>query len=234
MKRILTISLFILISSKANVIEFHKEIPFDNNNNEFEFTYDKTDNFFIKITANDSCQLNLNADEDHYSIGTSGGNSGFIIHQVFSDFYKIKIESKTNVKGTFWIHPFLTEIKIDLNSTVDWNYYTHSSAENQPKLIFAIDNAEKNATFIFKYNKGIYEDNPNPFEVYHGTDYKDQVITYNFKKGESYKIYVYHYEKNKILYFPSFSIFDKTKEKKSNSFNLMLNLWNICLLLFML
>ena len=234
MKRILTISLLILISSKTNVIEFHKEISFDNNNTEFEFTYDKTDNLFIKLTANDSCQFNLDYRDGGYGIGIFNGQHGFITHQIFSDFYKIKIKSETNVKGTFWIHPFLSEIKIDLNSTVDWNYTIHSFAKNQAKLIFDIDNAEKNATFIFKYDKGYDKDNPNPFEVYHGTDYKDQVITYKFKKGESYKIYVYHYEKYNRLDFPSFSFFDKTKEKKSNSFNLMLNLWNICLLLFML
>ena len=235
MKRILTISLLILISSKTNDIEFAKDIPFDNNNNEFEFTYNNTDNFFIRIISNERCRFNLAIDNyPSYGIDVISGETSYITNQDFGHSYKITIESEKNVKGTFWINPSLIEVKINLNSTVEWNSLT-LPRENKPKLIYAIDNAEKDATFIFKYFKEGYEDMPNPFEVYHGTDCKDQITTYDFKKGESYKIHVNHMEYNKRLYFPRFSFFDKTKEKKSNSFNLMLNLWNIyLLLLFML
>ena len=232
MKRILTISLLILISSKTNDIEFAKDIPFDNNNTEFEFTYDKTDNLFIKMISNDSCKFNLDGGKHSYGIYLSSGETGYITEQDFANSYKITIESEKNVKGTFWINPSLIEVKIDLNSKVEWNHYTHA-AKNQPKLTYAIDKAEKDATFIFKYNVDGRKDVPNPFEVCHGTDCKDQITTYDFKKGESYKIYVKHIQMDNIWHFPRFSFLDKTKD--SNSFNLMLNLWSICLLLlFML
>ena len=236
MKRILLISLLILISSKINVIEFGKDIPLVNDT-EFEFTYDKKDNLFFKITANDSFRFELYTRKDTYIFNGNKETIYYITEQIFLNFNKIKIQTGKNVKGTFWINPSLVEIKIDLNSTVEWDYFIFP-LENKPKLTYVIDNAEKNATFIFKYDKKWHEDLPNPFEVCHGTDCRDQITTYKFKKGESYKIYVYTIEKNNKFYFPRFSFFDKTKEKekekKSNSFNLMLNLWSIILLLFML
>ena len=68
MKAFIIISLFILISSKDNAIEFAKEIPFDNNNVKFEFTYDKNDNIFIKVTTNDSCKMNFETIIHSYGI----------------------------------------------------------------------------------------------------------------------------------------------------------------------
>ena len=91
MKRILTISLLILISSKTNVIEFGKDIPFDNNNTEFEFTYDKKDNLFIKIISNESCDFNLYIDNyPFYGLSVINGETGYITRQDFGHSYKIK------------------------------------------------------------------------------------------------------------------------------------------------
>ena len=50
MQKIILLSLFILTCSKLNTIEFDKEIPFDRNNNVFEFTTKGDGALFLSIT----------------------------------------------------------------------------------------------------------------------------------------------------------------------------------------
>jgi hypothetical protein len=237
MKAFLIISLFILISSKDNAIEFAKEIPFDNNNAKFEFTYDKNDNIFIKVTTNDRCKMNFDAIIHSYATDISKpGTSVITQKELVSSSYKIEFEpdkyGPKTFNGTFWINPSLLEVKIDINSKVEWNYFTFTARDERPKLTYSLDNAEKDVTFIFKYSYDNKKDITSPFEVCHGNDCKDQITTYDFKKGESYKIYAKHIQVDNIWVFPSFSFLDKAKD--SNSFNLAFNLWLICLLLFIL
>ena len=167
----------------------------------------------------------------------------FIMENVSGVNYEIEIESEANPNGSFWINPSLVDIKIDLNSTVEWKSDYDKVEGHELNLTYVIDNAEKNATFIFKYhnllNRGGQNLNiPNPFVVCHGNDCKDNIVTYDFKEGESYQIYVkyrkIHYDIQDFYFFPSFSFYDKTKEKESNSFYIAFNLWTICLLLFLL
>ena len=105
------------------------------------------------------------------------------------------------------------------------------------KLTYAIENAERDVTFIFKYSYNNVDKNylENPFEICNGNDCQDKITTYDFKKGESYKIYVKHISVfngfGSYTAFPCFSFYDKTKEKESSSYNIVFNIWTICLLL---
>ena len=232
MKRILIISLFILVSSKSKAIEFAKEIPFDNNNKEFEFTYDKRDCLFIKITTNNNCYFYLYAGTYTYPKDIKEPGRSYIIDKLATNFYKIKFgPDQITFNGTFWINPSSLEIKIDINSIVEWNYKTDPSIYERPKLTYSLDNAEKDVTFIFKYSYENNKDIPSPFEVCHGNDCKDQIIAYVFQKGESYKIYVKFVRVGNTWVFPCFSFLDRLKD--SNSF-LVFNFWLICLLLFII
>ena len=157
MKAFLIISLFILISSKDNAIEFAKEIPFDNNNAKFEFTYDKNDNIFIKVTTNDRCKMNFDAIIHSYATDISKPGTSIITQkELVSSSYKIEFEpdkyGPKTFNGTFWINPSLLEVKIDINSKVEWNYFTFTAKDELPKLTYSLDNAEKDVTFIFKYS----------------------------------------------------------------------------------
>ena len=91
---------------------------------------------------------------------------------------------------------------------------------------------------------------PNPFRVCHGQDCKDNVVTYDIEKGQSYKIYIKVVpEKGELFdmyYFPTFKFIGNgipspEPEPKpsptttpSNSFNLRSNLWALLLLLLFL
>lgn len=240
MKSIVLISLLVLISSKDNTIDFAKEIPFDKNNSKFEFTYDKNDSFFIQVTCNDTTNFRLKTNGGNFGFMANPPGNSLVSYKILSDSYTINIESESNSKGTFWINPSLLDVKIDLNSKIEWKYYTSSNNENA-KLTYAIENAEKDVTFIFKYSYPNVDEKDtlsNPFEVCHKDECKEDISTYDFKKGESYKINVKHIKISSVSSnytgFPCFSFYDKSKDKKSNSINLVYNIWTICLLLFIL
>ena len=62
------------------------------------------------------------------------------------------------------MHLSTDEIKVDLNETYEWKYDFDGILFNNYPMIFSIDNAERDVTFIFKYKKK----EKNPFEVCHG------------------------------------------------------------------
>ena len=115
--------------------------------------------------------------------------NGYVNQKYLSDHYELEIKSEKNVKGIFWINPSLLDVKINLNRTVEWNYFTMSN-NLKAKLTYAIENAERDVTFIFKYSYNNVDKNnlENPFEICNGNDCQDKITTYDFKKGESYKI----------------------------------------------
>ena len=62
MQKIILLSLFFLTCSKLNTIEFDKEIPFDRNNNVFEFPTQSDGSLFLSITFPASGILSLQFD----------------------------------------------------------------------------------------------------------------------------------------------------------------------------
>ena len=130
---------------------------------------------------------------------------------------------------------------MDLNKKYEWKpENTGISIYPAKMLTYVINNAEKDITFEFKYNKNmdLYPDVevPNPFEVCHGDDCKENIETYDFKKGESYKIYAkvkeVRVESINRSVFPSYSFYGKKEEGPvGHSFNLRLNIWFIYFLL---
>ena len=104
----------------------------------------------------------------------------------------------------------------------------------ESNLIYSIENADKNVTLKFNYNKKFQTDLPNPFEVCHVEDCLSNIETYDIEPGESYKIYVKvakRKEKTMTYYYlPSFKFGDLNGDW-SFSFNLKANLWIISLVL---
>ena len=147
--------------------------------------------------------------------------------------YNITCFSDSNEKGTIWINPSWNELKVDLNKQYIWKIQYIGIFEHETNLTYAINNAEKNVTFKFTYNKDS-RNLPNPFRVCHGEDCKDNVETYAFEQGQSYKIIVKVVKikegSSDIHYFPAFK-FGDIKGDWSYSFNLSSNLWMISLLL---
>lgn len=248
MQKIILISLLILVASINRVIEFGKEIPFDKNNNEFEFTSEENGAVFIYIIfgASNILKLNLKNNDGTESLYSSVNNPGVSIIRSISNGYTYTINLEysnpnSEEKGIIWLNPSSNEIKVDLNKIYEWKFDCASIIGIESSLVYTIDNAEKSATFVFKYNNMKLEDGStaqNPFEVCHGEECKEDITTYDFEKGESYKIYAKVYKKKinviDTYILPSFSFYDKANEKENYSFNLRLNLWIISLLLFII
>jgi hypothetical protein len=257
MQKIIIVLLFILTSSKKNIIEFNKEIPFDINNNEFEFTPMEYGSLFISITFNYSyvLELNITAEYSHILKTVTQPGLGTIVNLNAEDTYIIRLEynDPTSIqKGTIWVNPSFNEIQVDLNKVYKWKYTSENTYLLHTKLTYSIDNAQKKVTFIFKYNNQteLYADIieiPNPFEVCHGEECKGNITTYDFEPGESYKIYVnankVQIERSDYYILPSFKFHDINKKDDEesdtdsdfdDSFSLRLNFWFISLILLIL
>lgn len=112
------------------------------------------------------------------------------------------------------MHLSTDEIKVDLNEKYEWKYDYNDILTKEYKIIYSIDNAEKDVTFTFKYKETIEGKKvQNPFEVCHGEECQKGVTTYDFEKGESYKIYAT--AANNVL--PSYSFHDKNKKDDDES-----------------
>ena len=114
--------------------------------------------------------------------------------------------------------------------------------KNPPQLTYVISNAEKDVTLNFQYTEKDEELRdeviPNPFKVCQESICLTNITTYDFKKGESYKIHVAFQELEHYQALPAFSFADKDYKEPSgntdNAVNLSINLWIISLLLFLL
>ena len=238
MKKLIIISLFILISSKLNDIEYGKELPFENGKN-FIFTNEQTGFVFINMLYDGPNKVNYKIEQSD-----EGSGKGFfskpgtvLINKVTKGtIYNVTCFSDSNEKGTIWINPSWNELKVDLNKQYIWKVEYSSTFGHETNLTYAINNAEKKVTFKFTYNKGS-KNLPNPFRVCHGGDCKDNVETYDFEQGQSYKIIVkiviIKDGESDVYYFPTFK-FGDIKGDWSYSFNLSSNLWIISLLLLLI
>ena len=268
MQKIILLSLFILTCSKLNTIEFDKEISFDRNNNVFEFITQGDGALFVSITFPVSNLLRGNFTgcgfSTYYSVNKPGKGDIFPFESGKTCKLELLYKDQTsNEKGTIWMHPSTDEIKVDLNETYEWKYDVTEFVFQNYQIVYSIDNAERDVTFVFIYKDTISgETVKNPFKVCHGEECQEDITTYDFKKGESYKIYATVYDS--IL--PSFSFHDidkkdddetdstdqtdsdgtdhsdsdstdhtdsDTTDGKNYSFCLSLNLWAISILLLL-
>ena len=219
MQKIILLSLFILTFSKLNAVEFDKEIPFDRNNNVFEFTTKGDGALFLSITFPVSNLLRANFTgcgfSSDYSINKPGQGNIFSFESGKTCKLELIYKDQTsNVKGTIWMHPSTDEIKVDLNETYEWKYDVTLFVFQNYQIIYSIDNAERDVTFIFNFKDTIPGKTvKNPFKVCHGEECQEDITTYDFKKGESYKIYATVY--NSIL--PAFSFHDIDKKDDDES-----------------
>ena len=114
------------------------------------------------------------------------------------------------------MHPSTDEIKVDLNETYEWKYDVTKFVFQNYQIVYSIDNAERDVTFIFNFKDTIPGKTvKNPFKVCHGEECQEDITTYDFKKGESYKIYATVY--NSILPAFSFHDIDKKDDDETDS-----------------
>ena len=252
MQKLVLLSLLLLVASKNTIIEFEKDTPFDKDNTEFEFICQNNGVLFFYISCDYSNNIMFYLSEgESQKISSTISKPGFgsMIKIENGKTYKMKFEYRNpnNDKGTIWINPSYNEINVDLNEIYKGKFDLHFPSKDdfrQYKLTYVINKADKDVIFKFNYNKKMNIDShqvqvENPFQICHGEECLDNISTYEFEKGESYKIYL---NINKIsifpldhYYLPLFSFYDKDKDGTNNSpLNLKLNLWIISLILLIL
>ena len=243
MNKLILISLLIFVASKNFAIEYGQEVSFDKNNNIFQFYSGNSDAVFIYVLFESSDKL-------HFKMSNGAGSSltadikspgdKFISSLRKGYTYTIELDyynPNSDAKGLIWVNPSNNEIKVNLTKKYEWKFDYAEISGAETKLIYAIDNSEKNVTFNFKFNSKMKLDDgstvQNPFEVCHGTDCKSSLSTYDFEEGESYKIYVkVILDKSGFLkqyVLPSFYFCDKAND--NFGFSLRINILTIFLLL---
>jgi len=188
MQKIILLSLFILTCSKLNTIEFDKEISFDRNNNVFEFTTQGDGALFVSITFPVSNLLRGNFTgcgfSTYYSVNKLGNGDIFPFESGKTCKLELLYKDQTsNEKGTIWMHPSTDEIKVDLNETYEWKYDVTEFVFQNYQIVYSIDNAERDVTFIFNFKdtiSGKTVKNPfKAFKVCHGEECPEDINTYH-------------------------------------------------------
>ena len=200
MLKLFLISLLFLVNSKDNNIEFGKEITFDKDNNKFEFTaeHNGTLFFYVYFNSDEVLKFDIHGGSTGISCTISEPGRGEMINLDIGNTYKINIDylnPNSTEKGKIWINPSYNPIKVDLDKVYGGKFVIYNTYEIESQLTYIIENAQKDAHFKFKYQEktnaipGTLE-SPNPFEVCHGEECKENITSYDFKKGESYEIHV--------------------------------------------
>ena len=219
-----------------------KEIPlvkaginttFDYNYNEFNFDY--------KGPGNDMILMYINIEEGNFDLklncilnafdGTFHKGDYILTKQIFYGHSLCYIrfnssEGNKEAKGSFVIYNYNKELSIKLkNKYGNADLSTYHVAEPgyldiSDQLNFSVPNLERNATVIFKYNtkNQMYDEYTikNPFKICHYHNCQENISSYDFKKGESYKIIVKmtrikdeHYESGEVILIPGFTFYDQ-------------------------
>lgn len=240
MQKLIFLSLLFLITSKLNTIEYAKEIQFDMENNQFEFTAEQDGGIFIYAVfgKSDIVKLIFQAKGGDAEIDVTAPGSSRILGISQGETYKILLNytQESDEKGFIWVNPSYNEIKVDLTKKYEWKFDYADLMGAESKLVYSIDNADKKVTYKFKYNEKVADKTiPNPFEVCHGTDCKTDIKTYDFEKGQSYKINAKVQKVGESEYpdyvLPAFSF---EPDSSSNSFFVRINLMAFALLLLIL
>lgn len=218
--------IFSLISSKETTsIKLGVQTEFDSNsNNLFKYEYKGPGKDLIVIYLYFEGGA-YTYDIDCLSEGTSRSGSGYediFMHAQIgkSGTCSLKFEEG---KGYLIIYTLNTELGIKLKNkygNVNLPVYTDNDGLiDISQFTFSVPNLEKDATVKFQFNEKALTNwdiftMENPFKVCHGNDCKENLDTYDFKKGESYKIMVKAVKKtdrhdNSLYVIPGWTFYDE-------------------------
>ena len=144
MKKIILISLILLITSKNTMIEFGKDTLFDKDNTEFEFTFENSGILLIYVTSESSNNIKFYLFEEERQIIINpivkpGFGSMIRVNNTYS--YRIKFEytnPNSNDKGIIWINPLYNKIKVNLNETYIGKFDLQNINTGEDKLIYTV------------------------------------------------------------------------------------------------
>lgn len=234
MLKTLIIFLLIVISSQREKLELGVETKFQEDKYVFYFTVSQPDFIFFQVKFDGQIRINFEfqGETTYTTYSKENGISGYFkVSGVGS--HVVYLYQDSAGTGTIWVNPSKNILKLDLNKRIEWKFDTVIRKPydfSASKLTFSIEKAEKNVQFIFKYknkvtDNGIDINVPNIFQVCKEQDCQGNITTYDFKQGESYKIYANVYNLEDAYILPAFHFCDKA----NNAFGLKFNFWIIIL-----
>ena len=179
--------------------------------------------------------------------GSRSGSSG-AFRLVFDTYTSCTCSFKFTGTGNFVIYSYLKPTKIDLKDTYGFAGVKPEEVKNLiqplPQLTFLVDEVQNSTLIYFEYNKEkvkiakIYYEIENPFIICNRENCQEDITTFNFVEGNSYKIYVKIQtitsadgEKHYII--PGFS-FGKTPEPDNNKGTYINNQFDFMVLILLL
>ena len=237
---IFVVLLSLIMSLDIPTIEFGKETTFTPVNNKFQFVnngsgedyllaYVETDSHGLEYIEEVKALKGHNTNTLSHTVNEPGDGILFYllekgsVHSITLD-YK---EATVKKGGKLWINPLLNELNVDLNRKYSFNIplanYGYPDKEFSP-LTFIITKSAKTVEFKFEYKEKferLWETFTvkNPFKICHIGDDLDcieDISSYKFIKGESYKIYIkIQTIEGKRIYkvIPTFSFGDKNESQ---------------------
>lgn len=252
LKAILLIPLLSFALSKDTQLEYGVKTKFSPSNNNFKFSYNgEEDELLVYIEYNGLDLEYQHKENSNFRLSrtiNTPGEAFFVTADNGLNEITFNYEEATNKNGgTIWINPLKNILNVDLSKKYSKNIFLLDEVYYEEKevspLTFAINNASKTVQFKFEFEKtikvpyeGTYEVS-NPFIVCHEQECKNEVISFEFKKGESYLIKINIQkvtnpkdEDEKYYAIPKFSFADINYE---DSKLLKFNFWIIVLFYFL-
>ena len=234
-KNFLIFFVFVTISSKdIPVIIYNENTKFDKDNNEFnvEYTGEKTGLLIYVTQQNNISTVYLNCTNETESEEMSGPGGGQILNIFEAACFLSIVGYQEEAKGTVWIYPMNKEIDIDLSQKYGKLYSIINYFDLYPTLTYNIKNLDKDVKCIFDYSSTftladmLVTGLLNPFKVCHDDDCSENIKTYDFKKGNNYKIYIkqetkeFEYHQYNVTYnfMAGYSFYPKDDKKSGNNF----------------
>ena len=238
---IFVVLLSLIMSLDIPTIEFGKETTFTPINNKFQFVNNGSrEDYLLAYVETDSHGLEYIEEVKDFkrynalshTVNEPGDGILFYllekgsVHSITLD-YK---EATVKKGGKLWINPLLNELNVDLNQKYSFNIplaHYGGGYKEYNSLTYIITKSAKTVEFKFKYKEkfesyGEIFTVKNPFKICHigddDLDCKEDISSYKFIEGESYKIYI-KLQRIKIdeysIYqvIPPFSFGDKNKSQ---------------------
>ena len=220
--------IFTLISSKSvPSVKLGVNTTFDMNNNEFKFQYNgpgKDIILFYFTLDNNYVEYDIDCPNAGSSGSTSGSSRSFkaLVQSVKKGTCTIKFEPKEENKGSFVIYTLNSKLSIKLKNKYG-NLLSECKDDDNSvsvsQLTFSVPKLDRDVTANFEYSNNVYVFGDtisieNPFKVCHGQECKENLSTYEFKKGESYEISVKvskvtNKYSGKYIVIPGFTFYDQ-------------------------
>ena len=205
-------------------LQFDVETDADETTNSFEIPYSSEIKSMILYVYHDNSQtisVSIETSKETSTMLVISPGTGMILS--FKDnksiTFTISFPSTTNKKAKVLLKDIAKEINIDLTKKYElpFAYAMFMEKTEIGNITYSVQKLSKDVSFSFRYEQSFtYQGNTirfnNPFKICNGNDCQEGVTSYDFKKGQTYKIYIKLTSSYMFFYlygFPKISFYEK-------------------------